>query len=296
MFKNLCPAALGVSGRESEIIELALSHGFKGVDLELVEFAEQARTQGVAKAARLLASSRLKLGSFALPVRWQRDTPDYQADLAQLAELAPMARELGCTRAVTAIEPDSDERVYHENFEFHRKRLAELGGKLAEFGMKLGVGFAAPASCREDRRHQFMQKADEVLMLLGSVAARNVGLALDTFHWHLGGGTAEQLRALGGERIVTVALGDVEPGCTAADAGPADRRLPFEGGAADCPGILSVLAELKYEGPVTPTADQSQLAGQSRDQIVKQAAAACDAVWKIAGVSTVARKAAVSGR
>ena len=71
MFKNLSPADLGVSGRESEIIELALSHGFKGLDLGLVEFAEQVATQGFAKASRLIESARLKQGSFPLPVRWQ---------------------------------------------------------------------------------------------------------------------------------------------------------------------------------------------------------------------------------
>jgi sugar phosphate isomerase/epimerase len=287
---------LGVSGRESEIIELALSHGFKGIDLELVEFAEQARTQGQAKAARLLASSRLKLASFVLPVRWQRNSPDYQADLAALAELAPLARELGCTRAVTTIEPDSDERVYHENFEFHRKRLAEIGGKLAEHGIKLGVGFLAPAACRQDRAYQFMQKADEVLMLLGTVTAKNVGLALDTFHWQLGGGSVEQVRSLGAERIITVALGDVEPARTAADAQPSDRRLPAEEGAVDNVGILAALAELNYDGPVTPTADKSQLGAASRDQTVKAAAAACDAVWKAAGLSPAGKRATVSGR
>ena len=70
MFKNLNPEALGVSARDSELIELVLSHGFKGLDLDLVALAEQARTQGLDKASRLIASARLKIGSFRLPVRW----------------------------------------------------------------------------------------------------------------------------------------------------------------------------------------------------------------------------------
>ena len=33
MFKNLSPSALGISGHQSEIIELALTYGFAGMDL-----------------------------------------------------------------------------------------------------------------------------------------------------------------------------------------------------------------------------------------------------------------------
>lgn len=295
MFKNLSPTVLGISGRESELIELALSHGFKGLDLELVELAEQVRSQGMERAARLIKSARLKLGSFALPVRWQHDGPEYQSDLEQLGELAAIAREIGCPRATTTIEAAGD-RVYHENFEFHRRRLAEIAEVLDGHGIRFGVGFRAPHRCREEGAYQFMQKADEAVLLLGTIGSTNVGLALDTWHWYLGGGTIEQLQALGADKIVAVSLGDAEPGLTAADAEPAGRRLPGEGGAIDNTGILAALAELGYDGPVTPTCDNSHFAGQSRDQIVKASAAAFDEVWKAAGLNKAGRRAAVSGQ
>ena len=41
MFKNLDFEALGVSGHQSELIELTLSYGFKGFDLDLAAFAHQ---------------------------------------------------------------------------------------------------------------------------------------------------------------------------------------------------------------------------------------------------------------
>jgi sugar phosphate isomerase/epimerase len=295
MFKNLNPAGLGVSGRESEVIELALSHGFKGLDLDLVAFAEQVKSQGMARASRLISSARLKLGSFPLPVRWQHDGPEYQADLERLDELGAVAREIGCLRAITTIEPGG-ERVYHENFEFHRRRLGELGGVLGRHGIRLGVRFVAPHACREDGAYQFMQKADEVLLLLGTIGAPNVGLALDTWHWHLGGGTVEQLRSLAADKIVAVSLGDAEPGLAAADAELSDLRLPGDGGVIDNAGILAALAELRYDGPVTPAADKSRFDGQSRDQIVKSAAAAFDQVWKAAGLNQQGRRAVVGGR
>lgn len=295
MFKNLCPAVLGVSGRESEIIELALSHGFKGINLDLPEFAEQVRKNGYDKAARLLTSARLKLGSFSLPVRWHGGEGQFKADLMALPEVAEMAAKVGCKRAVTLIEPGSETRPYHENFEFHRARLTEIGEALVKFDMRLGVGFLAPAVCRPEGTLQFMQKAEEVVMLLGTVGGSNVGLALDTFHWHLGGGSTEALRLLGKAGIVTVSLGDVEPGLTAADVPLSARKLPGEGGLIDNAAILTTLAELGYDGPVTPTADKSHFEGQSREVIVKNVAAAFDTVWKAAGLNAAGRLAAVRG-
>jgi sugar phosphate isomerase/epimerase len=296
MFKNLCPAALGVSGRESEIIELTLSWGFKGLDLDLAEFAAEVKQHDFAKASRLLVSARLKVGGFPLPVRWHSDDADYQADLAALEELLVLAEQLGCTRAVTMIEAGSDSRPYHENYEFHRRRLNELGEALAKHSMQLAVGFLAPLVCRKDCAFQFMQKTDEMLMLLGNVAAPNVGLALDTWHWHLGGGSLEQLQSLDKNKIVTVALSDVRPELSAADAKLADRLLPGEGGAIDTVAILRWLAETRYDGPVTPVADESQFEGQSRDLIVKSAAASFDTVWKAAGLNAAGKLAPVGGR
>ena len=67
MFKNLNTEALGVSGTQNEVIELALSHGFKGLELDLPAFAEQVEARGLAHSRRLLDSARLRLGSFRLP-------------------------------------------------------------------------------------------------------------------------------------------------------------------------------------------------------------------------------------
>ena len=294
MFKNLSPETLGFSGRQSDIIELAMSYGFKGLDLELPDFAGEVAAQGFAKASRLITSARLKIGSFAVPVRWQQDTPDYQEDLARLAELAPLAQQLGCTRATTLVEASSDERPYHENFEFHRRRLAELAAALEPHQIRLGVGFQAPIRCREDRRFQFMQTADEVLLLLRSVAGPGVGLALDSWHWHLGGGQSEALRALGPEKIITVTLADGPVDMKAADVGLESRQLPGEGGAIDNAALLSTLGELGYDGPVTPAPDKRTLGGLGRDAIVKQAGAALDAVWKAAGLSPAGKLSAVT--
>jgi sugar phosphate isomerase/epimerase len=295
MYKNLNAQALGISGQDSELIELALSYGFKGLTLNLADFAAQVETQGMARASRSLISARLKMGSFRLPVEWNGADDQYQSDLAKLPKFAELAREMHCSRAVTLIEPADDHRPYHENFEFHRKRLAELADALAPYKISLGVEFLAPMSERGGKSFQFIQSFDEVLQLLKMVGAPNLGVALDLWHWHLSGGTLETLRSLAPEKVITVALADAEPETTAATAQAEQRRLPGDGGAVDIPAVLVTLAEMGYDGPVSPEPDRGQFGSASRQNLVKQAGAALDSVWKAAGLSTSGKLTPVRG-
>ena len=68
MFKNLNPLAIGVSGHQSEIIELALTYGFAGMDLNMAEFASRARLKGMPYAKRLIQSAKIRIGTFPLPI------------------------------------------------------------------------------------------------------------------------------------------------------------------------------------------------------------------------------------
>ena len=68
MFRNLSTVCLPLSGRPSELIELALSFGFDSMDIDIVDFQQQAEAFGVEHARRLMVSARLKNGLFHLPV------------------------------------------------------------------------------------------------------------------------------------------------------------------------------------------------------------------------------------
>jgi sugar phosphate isomerase/epimerase len=283
MFKNLNVEALGVSGRPSEIIELALSNGFKGLDLDLADFASQVQTHGLAHARRVLDSSRLKLGSFSLELDWDLDPLGFKKELEGQANLFELAQQLGCTRAVTTVQPASDQRPYHENFDTHRRRYVELGDVLAGHGIRLGVGLSTNARLREGRAFQFIQAVDAFLMLFKSIDSANVGVALDLWHWHLGGGTLDQVRSVA-DKIVTVGLADADPGMTARSADENTRRLPGETGVIDSVAVLSALSEVRFDGPVTVMPSKAVFQGLGREKIVKQTAAALDAVWKAAGL------------
>jgi sugar phosphate isomerase/epimerase len=286
MFKNLNLGALGISGRQSEVIELTLSHGFKGVDLELAEFGHQVEGTGLAHSRRLLDSARLKIGSVRLALQWDCDTPAFDAQLEKLSTDIQMVKTMGCTRAITDIDPASDTRPYHENFELHRRRYGKLAETLGRHGLKLGLGFLAPTALREAHQNSFIQTVEPFLMLVKSISSPNVGVALDVWHWHLGGGTIDQIRALAAGKIVTVALADADPDTTAANADRAIRRLPGATGVIDSAQVVSILAAGKYDGPVTAMPSPAAFAGEGREQIVKQTAQSLDALWKAAGLQT----------
>jgi sugar phosphate isomerase/epimerase len=298
MFKNLSPDALGISAGPSELIELALSFGFRGVDLNLPEFARQVQEYGLPKARRLLDSAKLKIGSFTLPLDCGADDATFKHELDQLPTLVAPAVEVGATRAVTVIEPACDERPYHQNFELHCRRLSDIAKKLEPLGVRLGVGFQALAEFRNGKHFEFVHSLDALLVLLSTVGARQVGVSLDLWQVWAAGGSLDAVRTkLKSDQIVTVQLADADAAVATPELAPlSSRRLPGETGLIDSAAALVTLAELGYHGPITPTPDTSRFVGVRRDAIVKLAAEKLDAVWKVAGLSPTGKLTAPAGK
>ena len=290
MFKNLSAAALGVSGRQSEIIESALSNGFRGIDLDLNEIAAQAASQGLPLARRLLDSAKLKYGSAPLPVRLADDAA-YKTDLAALPQAAELAAALGCTRLRAILEPASDDHPFHENFETHRRRLTEVAGILAKHGLSLAVGIDPTPARRAGQHYEFIYTLDNLLMLLSLVAGKNVGVAADLWALQVTGAGWEGLKKVKREQLLTVDISDARDGSP--DAG---RLLPGDGGVIDAAAVLAYLADIGFDGPVTPRRDPQQYPSQSREAICRDAGQKLDAVWKAAGLSPAGKLQAVAGK
>lgn len=284
MFKNMSPRALGLTGRQSELIELALTYGFRGMDIDLGDLAKRARNKSVAHAIRYLESAKLRIGNFDLPIDWQGDDSSFRVQLVQLEEACQVAVALNAQRCIWIIEPASDVRPFQENFEFHRQRLAEVADVLNKFSIKLGLGLRSLRTQREGRAYQFIFEVDALLTLIRSIPARNVGVLVDTFHWFLGGGSMSDLADVPAEKIVGVRLSDYprdeDPNLFDESA----RRLPGAGGV-DCQTVLNLLVQNKYDGPVTLYPHASRFRGMTRDSIVQRAAEVLDELWRGAGLA-----------
>lgn len=294
MFKNLDAKALGLSATQSETIELALSFGFRGIDLDIADFAGEVKTVGLPRARRLVDSAKLKIGTFSLPIEWRRQD-GFDAELVKLNELAGLAESLGARRAVTVVAPANDERPYHENFEFYGQRLTELGRALEPHGIQLGVGFDSSEAARHGKTFEFVRDFDALLVLLSTVHAENVGLWLDLWQIWASGASLDDVPAkLLPGKVVAVSLSDADE-AQPDPRHPDSHRLPGECGTIDSVAILSRLVEIGYDGPVTPIPG-SNLSGMRREQIVKLAGEKLDAVWKAAGIAPAGKTAAAAAR
>jgi len=121
MFRNLSTIGLPLSGRPSELIELALSFGFD-------------------HARRLMVSARLKSGTFHLPVQLDADDATFKEQMAALPKRLELAAATEAKRAVTSIAAASDEHSFKDFFELHRGRLHVLNFAVLRSHRRLGVG------------------------------------------------------------------------------------------------------------------------------------------------------------
>jgi sugar phosphate isomerase/epimerase len=294
MFKNLIPQAIGVSGRQSELIEMALTYGFKGFDLDMREFMRKVNSRGRDVASRYIQSARIRLGfrvsGFELPVRWADDETAFKQDLDKLAPLAEVAAWLGAKGCYTNL-PASSDKSYQDNFALCQQRLGPVADVLARQDIQLGLKLIATPKARKEKKNEFVGQVDPFLTLLGKLGIDNVGIVLDLWHWHVGGGTIKQIRELSPGQIVQVRVSDA-PG----DADPAkitedQRLLPGKGGLIDATAAMRILGEMEYDGPVSPVANSKTVSGMTRDRIVRIAGDALDAVWKEAGLNRRGRLA-----
>ncbi len=296
MFKNLNSSALGVSGHQSEIIELALTYGFRGIDVSVEELAARVKLHGMKYARRLIESARMRLGTFQLPLEWDVDDEPFRKDLEKLPQYAQVAAEIGCKRCVCTIQPAGDKRPYHENFEFHRRRFAEVCQALEGAGVRLGVGFRAAESLRKGKAFQFIHDLDALLLLLNMVGSPNVGVLVDVWDLHVSGASLEAVRSLSAQQIVAVQLADIPADKAPAELTEQHRLLPGASGQIDGAAVLTMLAELGYDGPVTPKADRKSFESARRDRIVRQAGEAIDKVWRAAGLSSDGKLAVTAAK
>jgi len=285
MFKNLNPWALGIAGHQSEIIELALTHGFTSMDLDVASFASRVRLRGMAFARRLIDSARIRIGSFALPFSIEADEEEFQRAVAKLPEYAQVAADVGCTRCVTLLAPASDKRPYHENFEFHRKRLGEICAALQPAGVNLGIGFQAAEYLRKGQPFQFIHDLEALTLLISMVAAPNLGMLIDTWELTAAGGAVDTISKLSAGQVVAVRVANMPADVPLPDLGDTCRLLPdAENGRIDVVAMLSALAALGYAGPVTPWPSRSVFSTKRREAIVRQSAESLDKVWRAAGL------------
>jgi len=161
---------------------------------------------------------------------------------------------------------------------------------LGPAGIRLGVGFQAAEYLRKGRSFQFIHDLDARTFLASMVGSANVGIMLDVWELVVGGASVDSIRKLQPSQIVAVQVANVPADVAMADLNEDSRLFPTaENGRIDMVAVLQALAELKYDGPVTPVPSRSLVKNMRRDLAVKEAGESLTKAWKAAGLSTSAR-------
>ena len=86
-----------------------------------------------------------------------------------------------------------------------------------------------------------------------------------------------------------VRLSDAPRDVAAAELTHSQRLMPGETGVMNSAAVLTQAQAAGFDGPVTPWADRSTLAGRGRERIVKVAGDRLEAAWREAGLPIVPR-------
>jgi sugar phosphate isomerase/epimerase len=288
MFRNLSTVGLPLSGRPSELIELALSFGFDAMDIDILDFRQQAEAFGVAHARRLMVSARLKSGVFHLPVHLAADEATFTEEMAALPKLLELAEATEAPRAVATVAPASDEHAFKDLFELYRTRLHAVGDLLGPRGIALGLAIAPEAEAREGKAHAFIHTYEGLAGLVATAHPR-VGAVVDAWALHATGEPLDVIASLPAGRIVEVRLSDAPREKPGESLTHADRLMPGDTGVVPAAEVLRRAQAAGFDGPVTPWADRSTLAGRGREKIVRLAGDRLEAIWKEAGLPIVPR-------
>jgi sugar phosphate isomerase/epimerase len=271
MEKVLNQCGLGAGSRQSEIIELALTHGFDGIEVDMADLLARYEAMGKAFALQFFKSANVKIGTFRLPINLGAAADEFPAQLAKLEKVIELAKELKCGRCYLEIESGSDRHTFLENFENHRVRLSAVGARLAEADIRFGIGLTDNVQqCK--KTFQFVRSAEELLTLLRMAGHPNVGLCVNTFNWGLGKGTVEQLVAVKAEKVVEVRLGDVPAGSDLAKVSASQVQLAGSQPDSMAVPLMKSLHSLAWKGAVSMLAGTAMFAGKSRDAVFAEMA------------------------
>ena len=135
----------------------------------------------------------------------------------------------------------------HLHRALYLKRFQAAAEILARSSVRLGLEFLGPLHIRKMLPYEFIWRMGEMVEF-AAACGPNVGVLLDSWHWHHAGATLADILAAGRERIVHVHVNDArrQPPEEVRDG---DRLMPGEG-VIDLAGFFRALQKAGYPDAV----------------------------------------------
>jgi sugar phosphate isomerase/epimerase len=250
MYSNLSLGALGLSADFPTAVELAVRHGFGGLDADIGHLASLGDEAAIRDAAAGVAERGLRWGVAGLPVDLTAPAAEFTTQIANLSGTVDVLTAAGIGSVGTWVRPMHDDLTYRRNWVLHVSRLALVAEVLADAGLRLGLEYVGPKTFWSTERFPFIHSLSEVRELIADTGASNVGVILDSFHWYTAGETAADLVGLRDAEIVSVDINDAPDDRERDEQLDLDRRLPGSTGVIDLTGFMTGLRDAGYTGPV----------------------------------------------
>lgn len=268
MFSNLSAGALGLSLDHTTAIDLAVKHGFGGVDPDLGYLRSLGSTAAVTEHAASVRERGLHWGMAGLPVPLDGPAEQFRTALADLPGTLELLTAAGVTRLGTWIRPMHEELDHRQNWRLHLGRLSIVAELLADAGIRLGLEYIGPKTLWSTERFPFIHSLREARELIAESGADNVGLILDSYHWYAAGESAADLEGLTDADIVSVDINDARDDRERDQQQDLDRRLPYDTGVIDLAGFMGAVHAAGYSGPVKVEPFMKELAEQPVDEVL----------------------------
>ncbi len=227
-----------------EFARLAARAGFRGVDVSTSGVLKE----GLYATRSLIEQTKLIPAVAGFPVEFRKDDETFRRDLANLETAAQFVAAIGCPRMNTYLL-SSSERPKPEQRKIYRDRLRPAADILARSHVRLGLEFLGPLHLRKMLPYEFIWRMDEMLEFAKELGP-NVGLELDSWHWHHAGATTKDIVAAGKENIINVQVNDSPP-LPPEKIRDDERLMPGEG-VIDLVGFFRALKETGYDEGISP--------------------------------------------
>ena len=285
MFKSLMADMIAIETDPPGSIDLARRHGFAGVDLRLDKQELRIREIGVESLKRAIADAGLRPGYCSiLPGKISCDEKTWHDGIERTPALAKLAEQLGYTRTATVVLPFDDELPFDAFFDLHVQRINEAAPVLADHGLSLALEYVSPVTRRAGHKYPFIHDLAGLRRLCRATGHTNVGLLLDSFHWHCAGETVQDIEALSEDEVVVVHVNDVIAKRPIEKQVVNERALPCETGLIDLAGFIGALDKIGYDGPITSEPTNPKWSGMDPEKATAELSKSMDRLMALVAV------------
>ena len=255
-------------------LDAASSAGFQAADFSMPNARALESEAGRDAVIEAFRSRSLRPGAWGAGAQITDSHAEFDASLDEVADNAALGAALGA-RVAAVVVPNRTAMPADEALDLFAMRIGDVADTAAGEGVALSLEFIGP-NIWPEQPYELFSGIRGTLDLIERIGRVNVGILLDTYHFHCGDSELADIAAAG-RAINHVHLNDAPPG----DASTLDdsvRRLPGDG-VIDLPAIAHALEAAGYRGPGGVEVFNDELRALPIAEGAARAAAACRRVF-----------------